>query len=66
MQGIAKLIACWHVGCRDGAAALLMKSTFLRPTLSVRIHKTLRVTLAMETGVTEHVWSLEEVAALSN
>lgn len=29
-----------------------------------RIHQTLRVTPAMEAGVTDHVWSLEEVAAL--
>lgn len=29
-----------------------------------RIHKTLRITPAMAAGVTDHVWSLEEVAAL--
>jgi hypothetical protein len=29
-----------------------------------RIHKTLRVTPAMEAGIADHVWSLEEVAAL--
>jgi len=29
-----------------------------------RIHKTLRVTPAMEAGISEHVWSLEEIAAL--
>lgn len=29
------------------------------------IHKTLRVTPAMEAGVADHVWSLEEIAALS-
>lgn len=29
-----------------------------------RIHKTLRVTPAMEAGITDHVWSLEEIAAL--
>lgn len=29
-----------------------------------RIHKTLRVTPAMESGVSDHVWSLEEIAAL--
>ena len=28
------------------------------------IHKTLRVTPAMEAGVTDHVWTMEEVAAL--
>ena len=29
-----------------------------------RIHKTLRVTPAMEAGVASHVWTLEEIAAL--
>ncbi len=29
-----------------------------------RIHKTLRVTPAMEAGISNHVWSLEEIAAL--
>lgn len=29
-----------------------------------RIHKTLRVTPAMEAGVTDHVWTLEEIASL--
>jgi hypothetical protein len=28
-----------------------------------RIHKSLRVTPAMEARVTDHVWSLEEIAA---
>ena len=31
-----------------------------------RIHKTLRVTPAMQAGVSDHVWTLEEVAELSN
>ena len=31
-----------------------------------RIHKTLRVTPAMQAGVSDHVWSLEEIAALAN
>jgi hypothetical protein len=30
------------------------------------IHRTLRVTPAMEAGVSGHVWSLEEIAALSD
>jgi IS1 family transposase len=30
-----------------------------------RIHKTLRVTPAMEAGVADHVWSLEEIAGLT-
>lgn len=29
-----------------------------------RIHKTLRVTPAMEAGISDHVWKLEEIAAL--
>jgi len=29
-----------------------------------RIHKTLRVTPAMEAGITDHVWSFEELLAL--
>ncbi len=31
-----------------------------------RIHKSLRVTPAMEAGGTDHVWSLEDIAALSD
>jgi IS1 family transposase len=31
-----------------------------------RIHKTLRVTPAMAAGLTDHVWSLEEIASLAN
>lgn len=31
-----------------------------------RIHKTLRVTPAMEARIADHVWSLEEIAALAN
>jgi hypothetical protein len=29
-----------------------------------RVHQTLGVTPAMETGVTDHVWSVEEIVAL--
>ena len=29
-----------------------------------RVHQTLRVTPAMEAGLTDHVWSLEEVIAI--
>jgi hypothetical protein len=29
-----------------------------------RIHQTLRVTPAMEAGVSDHVWSVEEIVAL--
>ena len=30
----------------------------------IRIHKTLRVTPAMEAGIADHVWSFEELVAL--
>ena len=29
-----------------------------------RIHQTLRVTPAMEAGITDHVWTLEEIVNL--
>jgi hypothetical protein len=31
-----------------------------------RIHQTLRVTPAMEAGLTDHVWTLEEIAELTD
>jgi hypothetical protein len=31
-----------------------------------RIHKTLRVTPAMEAGIADHVWDMEEIVRLSN
>jgi hypothetical protein len=31
-----------------------------------RIHKTLRVTPAMAAGLTDHIWSLEEIVLLAN
>jgi IS1 family transposase len=31
-----------------------------------RVHKTLRVTPAMEVGISDHIWSLDEIAALAN
>jgi hypothetical protein len=31
-----------------------------------RVHKSLRVTPAMEAGISDHVWTLEEIAGLTN
>ena len=31
-----------------------------------RIHQTLQVTPAMEAGISQHVWSIEEIVALSS
>ena len=30
-----------------------------------RVHKSLRITPAMEAGIADHVWTLEEIAALA-
>jgi hypothetical protein len=30
-----------------------------------RVHKTLRMAPAMEAGLTDHIWTLEEIAALA-
>ena len=30
------------------------------------VHATLRVTPAMQAGVADHIWTLEEIAALAN
>jgi hypothetical protein len=32
----------------------------------VRIHQTLRVTPAMEAGISDHVWTFEDLAALAD
>lgn len=31
-----------------------------------RVHQTLRLTPAMETGISDHVWSIEEIVGLIN
>ena len=31
-----------------------------------RVHQTLRVTTAMEAGIADHVWSIEEIVGLLN
>jgi hypothetical protein len=49
------------VGNQETAVALhFMHNNF------ARIHQTLRVAPAMEAGLTDHVWSLEEIVALLN
>ena len=39
-------------------------SPYFRYYNFARIHRTLRVTRAMEAGVSDHVWTLEEIAGL--
>jgi len=48
--------ACWWHG-------ELLRSQVCRS--SARVHQTRRVTPAMEAGVSDHVWSIEEIVALS-
>jgi len=31
-----------------------------------RVHKSLRITPAMAAGITDHVWSIEEIATLAD
>jgi len=38
----------------------------LRNLKSKRIHQTLRVTPAMEAGISDHVWTIEEIAELAS
>jgi hypothetical protein len=47
----------------DHKAALALH---FMPYNFTRIHKTLRVTPAMEAGVADHIWSLEEIAQLAD
>lgn len=42
----------------DGPSYLTMKNNF------ARVHQTLHVTPAMEAGIADHVWSLEEITKL--
>jgi hypothetical protein len=45
-------------GAQPSRCTVLMHYNF------AHIHKTLRVSPAMEAGISDHVWSLEEIAAL--
>ena len=53
-----------HPSPRLDAGARL--ATVVRITLHfARVHQTLRVTPAMEAGIADHVWSVEEIVGLS-
>lgn len=43
---------------------LRWRLSFLRYSWAIRIHKTLRVTPAMEAGITDRVWTMEDIVAL--
>jgi hypothetical protein len=73
----SKLIVSWLVGTRDAGAAydfmtdvagrlcnrVQLTTDGHKPYLSA-VDQTLRVTPAMEAGLTDHVWSIEEIVAL--
>jgi hypothetical protein len=44
-------------------AAVALHYTFYN---FAKIHKSLRVTPAMQAGISDHVWSLEEIAKLAD
>ena len=53
--GVGQDMRVWPAGC-----GVIMYYNF------GRIHKSLRVTPAMEAGVSDHVWSLEKIAKLAD
>jgi hypothetical protein len=50
--------SAWTWTAIDADTKLIVSYNFCR------VHKTLRVTPAMEAGLTDHVWTLEELCAL--
>ena len=55
----------FNVGIEGGSRCPVVALHFMFYNFG-RIHQTLRVTPAMEAGLTDHVWSLEELAALTD
>ena len=41
-----------------------MMSLYFKHYNFARVHQTLRVTPAMEAGISDHVWSIEEIVGL--
>jgi len=61
MKRFARLSNGFSKKCENHACAVALH--YLHYNFC-RIHKSLRVTPAMEAGVADHVWSIEEVAGL--
>jgi hypothetical protein len=80
MDADTKLMISWLVGTRDaGAAWEFMQDLAGRVKVEnhchalamffmfynfARVHQTLRVTPAMEAGIADHVWTVEEIVGL--
>lgn len=62
MRRFTRLTNAFSKKIENHAHAVALHFTFYN---FVRIHKSLRVTPAMQAGVTDHVWSLEEIAQLA-
>jgi IS1 family transposase len=63
MRGFTRLTNAFSKKAANHAAMVAIH--FLHYNFA-RIHKTLRVTPAMEAGLADHVWSLEEIVLLAN
>jgi IS1 family transposase len=61
MRRFARLTNAFSRKAENHAAAVALYFTYYN---FGRIHQTLRVTPAMESGVTDHVWSIEEIVGL--
>ena len=63
MRRFTRLTNGFSKKVENHAAALALHYMFYN---FARIHKTLRVTPAMQAGISDHVWSLEEIAKLAS
>jgi len=63
MRRFTRLTNGFSKKIENHAAAVALHFVFYN---FARIHKTLRVTPAMEAGLSDHVWSIEEIVALMN
>lgn len=61
MRRFTRLTNAFSKKAENHAAAVALHYTYYN---FCRIHQTLRVTPAMEAGITDHIWSVEEIADL--
>ena len=61
IRGFTRLTNAFSKKVENHAAAVALWSTYYN---SARVHQTLRVTPAMETGISTHVWTIEELVSL--
>jgi hypothetical protein len=61
MRRFTRLTNAFNKKVENHAAAVALHYMYYN---FCRVHQTLRVTPAMEAGVTDHVWNLEEVVGL--